>query len=86
MFIALLGLLTPNLNVWTTITVPAALRGRALGGLTTCLFLGQFLSPIVTQPLNQAINLAGTYGLVGIVITVLGTLLGIYQRKIAQLT
>lgn len=79
-----LGLLTPNLNVWTTVTVPAALRGRALGGLTTCLFLGQFLSPIITQPLNKAINLAATYGLAGILMAVLGTLFWIYRQKIAQ--
>jgi MFS family permease len=79
-----LGMLTPNLNVWTTITVPTALRGRALGGLTTCLFLGQFLSPIVTQPLNQAIKLAGTYGLAGVLMVVLGTLFWIYQQKITK--
>ncbi|MBD2665164.1 MFS transporter [Richelia sinica] len=79
-----LGMLTPNLNVWTTITVPAALRGRALGGLTTCIFLGQFLSPIVTQPLNQAIKLSGTYGLAGVLMAVLGGLFWIYQQKIAR--
>ncbi|MEA5583134.1 MFS transporter [Nodularia harveyana UHCC-0300] len=79
-----LGMLTPNLNVWTTITVSTALRGRALGGLTTCLFLGQFLSPIVTQPLNQAIKLAGTYGLAGVLMIVLGTIFWIYQQKITK--
>lgn len=73
-----LGLLTPNLNVWTTTTVPAALRGRALGGLTTCIFLGQFLSPIVTQPLNQTLNLSATYGLAGVLVAVLGILFWIY--------
>ncbi|MEC4804859.1 MAG: MFS transporter [Jaaginema sp. PMC 1079.18] len=81
-----LGLLTPNLNVWTTTTVPAVLRGRALGGLTTCIFLGQFLSPIATQPLNQLINLSGTYGFAGIFIAVLGAIFWFYQKSIDQLT
>ncbi|MGB3515236.1 MAG: MFS transporter [Elainellaceae cyanobacterium] len=81
-----LGLLTPNLNVWTTVTVPMALRGRALGGLTTCIFLGQFLSPIVTQPLSQAVNLAATYALAGIAIAVLGVLFWTYQKQITRLS
>lgn len=80
-----LGLLTPNLNVWTTTTVPAALRGRALGGLTTCLFLGQFLSPIVTQPLSQAFELSATYGLVGVCLVVMGANLWIFDRQIKNL-
>jgi MFS family permease len=37
-----LGLYIPNSNVWLVSVVPAALRGRAVGGLTTALFLGQF--------------------------------------------
>ncbi|TAF09292.1 MAG: hypothetical protein EAZ77_05430 [Nostocales cyanobacterium] len=45
---------------------------------------GQFLSPIVTQPLNQAIKLSGTYGLAGVLMAVLGTLFWIYQQKISQ--
>lgn len=75
-----LGWVTPNLNLWTTVAVPTALRGRALGGLTTCLFLGQFLSPIVTQPLNQAVNLASTYGLAGVLLVVLGALFWLYPK------
>jgi hypothetical protein len=61
------------------------LRGRALGGLTTCIFLGQFLSPIVTQPLNQAIKLSGTYGLAGVLMAVLGGLFWVYQQKITAI-
>lgn len=60
-----LGLLMPNLNVWLTSQVPGMLRGRALGGLTTAFFLGQFLSPIVTQPISEQIGLGNTYTLAG---------------------
>jgi MFS family permease len=60
-----LGLLMPNLTVWVSTIVSDTLRGRALGGLTTFFFLGQFLSPIFSQPLSQQIGLDNTYTLAG---------------------
>ncbi|MGD2182047.1 MFS transporter [Lusitaniella coriacea] len=79
-----LGLLMPNLNVWTSQEVPDNLRGRALGGLTTFFFLGQFLSPIVTQPISQNVGLAKTYGLSGILLVVLGLMLWSYRKTICR--
>ena len=79
-----LGLLTPNLNVWLTKEVPNNLRGRVLGGLTTFMFLGQFLSPVVTQPLNNSFGLAATYGAAGIVLTVLGFLVWSGQKQVCH--
>ncbi len=58
-----LGLLMPNMNVCLTSVTPGSLRGRVLGGLTTALFLGQFVSPILSQPLSSAVGLAVTYQL-----------------------
>ena len=60
-----LGLLIPNMNVCLTSAVPASFRGRVLGGLTTAFFLGQFVSPIVSQPLSGAVGLDVTYRLAG---------------------
>ena len=80
-----LGLLFPNLNVWLSAEVPNNLRGRALGGLTTFMFLGQFLSPIATQPLTNDFGLATTYGCAGVVLTVLGSLLWLAQKPICRL-
>jgi MFS family permease len=37
-----LGILMPNMSVWLTSAVPDAMLGRALGGLSTAMFLGQF--------------------------------------------
>ncbi len=53
MFIAGLGigLLMANTNLWIMELSPHELRGRNIGTLTTCLFLGQFLSPIIFEPL-----------------------------------
>ncbi len=60
-----LGLLMPNMNVWLSSIVPDNLRGRALGGLSTALFLGQFLSPILSQPLVINTSLSFTYAVFG---------------------
>ena len=79
-----LGLMLPNLNVWTANEVPDALRGRALGGLTTFMFLGQFLSPIVFHPVQQMLGMAATYGLVGVVLVVLAALLWIYRKQVCH--
>jgi len=53
-FGAAVGLLMPNSNLWTSQLVPASQRGKALGFLTTAIFLGQLLSPLVTAPLLSA--------------------------------
>ena len=49
---------------------PDSARGRALGGLTSSLFLGQFLSPILTRPLAEAFGLATAFVWVGAVMIV----------------
>lgn len=60
------GFLVPNLDAWLTASVPGSFRGRAVGGLTAATFLGQFLSPIVSQPVidNLGLNTATAYGLI----------------------
>ena len=79
-----LGLILPNLNVWTSEEVPDNLRGRALGGLTTFMFLGQFLSPIASQPVSSTLGLAATYGLAGVLLVVVGALLWIFKKQICR--
>ncbi|WP_404384186.1 MFS transporter [Caenispirillum salinarum] len=49
-----MGINMPNASVWLLARVPPAMRGRALGGLTTSLFLGQFVSPLASQPVVAA--------------------------------
>ena len=56
-----IGLFQPNNSVWLAVVTPPALRGRAVGGLTSAIFLGQFFSPIATQPLIGQIGMAGTF-------------------------
>ncbi len=81
-----LGILMPNMSVWLSSAVPDAMRGRALGGLSTAMFLGQFVSPIVTQPLTKSMGLGGTYAIVGggLVIVALG--FAVFKSQVRNLT
>ena len=81
-----LGLLMPNMTVWVSAAVPDAVRGRALGGLSTSLFLGQFLSPIVTQPVSQRFGLGVTYAFCGALLLVLGVSFIAMKRQVTAFT
>jgi MFS family permease len=76
-----LGLAVPNLNVWLADGVPDAIRGRALGLFTTALFLGQFLSPIVTRPLNRAGSVGTTFVISGILLCAVSIVTVIALRR-----
>ncbi|MBF2088794.1 MAG: MFS transporter [Synechococcales cyanobacterium K44_A2020_017] len=64
-----LGLLMPNMNLCLTTITPNVLRGRVLSGITTFFFIGQFLSPLLSQPLSAAIGLGAIYGLAAALLT-----------------
>ncbi|WP_255632657.1 MFS transporter [Amycolatopsis sp. TNS106] len=55
------GLVVPNLNLRLADLAHPAHRGRVLSGLVAGIFLGQFLSPLVVQPLVQGIGIAGAF-------------------------
>lgn len=56
-----LGLMFPSISTWLMGSVPARFRGRATGGMTTAVFLGQFMSPLLSQPLAVAFGLGGMF-------------------------
>ena len=56
-----LGFNFPNLSIWLMSTIPSTMRGRASGGLTTSVFLGQFLSPLISQPMVNLYGLSTAY-------------------------
>lgn len=58
------GLMMPNLNDWIGALSESKGRGRLVGGLTTAFFLGQFVSPLLTQPIIDATSLGTTFHLV----------------------
>jgi MFS family permease len=76
------GLMFPNMNVWLTSEVPAAVRGRAVGGLTTAIFLGQFMSPIMGQPIVDNFGLGPLFWGAGAVLMVVASLLIAFRRPL----
>ncbi|HEY9767776.1 MAG TPA: MFS transporter [Coleofasciculaceae cyanobacterium] len=76
------GLLMPNLNVWLASIIPDSLRGRALGGLTTFFFLGQFLSPVVSQPVTNSVGLDNTYIFTGVALLVVALIFFGFKKSI----
>ncbi|MGB3205697.1 MAG: MFS transporter [Crinalium sp.] len=76
-----MGLLIPNLNVGLVEIIPLKLRGRAVGGLTTTIFLGQFFSPLVSQPISNATSLSFSYLIMGIFMLVVSLGFGWTQFK-----
>lgn len=52
-----IGLQNPTMNGWTVASANPVARTQALGGITSALFLGQFASPLVAQPVIDAVGL-----------------------------
>ncbi|MFD5244942.1 MFS transporter [Amycolatopsis sp. NPDC058340] len=60
------GFVVPNLNLRLAGFADPARRGRVLSGLVAGIFLGQFLSPLVVQPLVEGIGIAGAFTWTGV--------------------
>lgn len=72
-----LGLIIPNQNVWLMAHVPAAFRGRASGLMTTCLFAGQFVSPLISGVLLIAMDLHSVFLVFALAVAAVATALWI---------
>ncbi|MBB5960611.1 MFS family permease [Saccharothrix tamanrassetensis] len=59
------GLLNPTSNGWLVASVSPGARTKALGLLTSALFLGQFSSPLIAQPVIDTVGLGTTFVLAG---------------------
>ncbi len=72
------GVLNPNFATWLANLAPVETRGRILGGLGTAIFLGQFVSPILAQPivaiggLNFVFTVGGTFALLTAAVVSIG--------------
>ncbi len=55
------GMLMPNGSFWLMEVVPEQIRGKAVGGFTGMIFLGQFLSPVVMAPVVSAYTLSDAF-------------------------
>ncbi|NOQ98175.1 MAG: hypothetical protein GQ561_08430 [Calditrichae bacterium] len=61
-----MGVLIPNSNVWVVTLSPESMRGRIVGGLTTSIFIGQFVSPFLIQPVRLLTSSSGIFAFAGI--------------------
>jgi MFS family permease len=79
-----IGLFMPNITLWITEIIPSNERGRALGYLTTAIYLGQFLSPIAASPILDAGATLSQLFIVGAGLAALVSLLLVmtYNKKI----
>lgn len=71
-----IGLFAPNSSGWLAVIAPAELRGKAVGGMTSMLFLGQFFSPIIAQPFVNQIGLSATFAFAGAAALLIAILYG----------
>ncbi len=64
------GLALPNLNAWLAELTPRAWRGRIVAGMSSAIFLGQFLSPLLlaapsNHPAQGFVWGSGAIGVIG---------------------
>ena len=76
-----LGLFPPTLNVWLASVISPDIRGRAISGLITFIFLAQFMTPIVTQPLVESVGLVNVFSYAGMLSLLLFGLMIVLNRR-----
>jgi MFS family permease len=79
-----LGVTMPGLGTGAMMLAPPAVRGQVAGALTACVFLGQFLSPVMSTPVAESAGIATAFavssGLVAGLAVVAGMLALLGQR------
>lgn len=72
-----------NNSAWILKLTPTNERGKVAGILSSCLFLGQFLSPLLTQPLIAQIGLFGVFLLYTVLIFIVAVVFFIANHRSA---
>ena len=62
-----IGIMLPNLNIWTVKDTPERFRGRALSILNAIIYLGAFLSPLINDSILQRTNYPTIFMIGGLV-------------------
>lgn len=61
------GLLIPNVNLWVVSLAPITVRGKYVGYLTTAMFVGMFLSPVLIQPIQKTVGVDNSFIVLGVI-------------------
>ena len=80
------GLQMPTLNNWLADLAPTTVRGKVLGALTTALFLGQFVSPLVLTPLLARLSYSAFFAALGLAALMLWLVLLAARGVLTQLS
>lgn len=75
------GLQNPTVNGWLVSTASRGVRTRSLGLLTSALFLGQFSSPLIAQPVIDAVGMGTTFVLAGALAAAVGIVVAVIHRR-----
>lgn len=82
------GFIMPILLSTALDVAPSHRRGMAAGAATTSIFLGQFLSPLISQPLIDAVGFDQVFEMTAVTLALLGvlSLVAFRKRAAAELT
>lgn len=80
-----MGFLMPNPSLWLMSLAPPKIRGRLIGGLTMAVFLGQFFSPIISQPVANQWSLSVAFAAGGVVMLLMAVGFVLAGRNLMKL-
>jgi MFS family permease len=75
------GVFFPNSSLWVLALAPPRLRGRLVGGLTAAIFLGQFLSPLLLEPVVASTSLGTAFGIAAVAMALVAAGLALVRRR-----
>jgi MFS family permease len=76
-----IGLFFPNGTLWVLSLTPARLRGRLVGGLTAAIFLAQFASPLLLEPVVARTGLSGSFLVAAAAMAALAAALALLRQR-----
>ena len=79
------GLLMPNTNLWLITMAPVRHRGRQVGRLNFAVYAGQFLSPLVVQPIVHLGGIKMVFCISGILMVALALYFFYLNRSFLQI-
>jgi len=77
-----MGMFIPNSNLWLMEIVPIAKRGKIIGGSSSVMFLGQFLSPLLVSLLLGEFNMIYAFYGASIFMVLISITLLLSRKKI----
>lgn len=78
------GMVMPTMNLWVGELTNICARGRMISYLTTFLFVGQFLPPIIFNPIFSVFSFGGVFLISGIICAILAALFLINLARTAR--